>query len=61
MPADGAYVGHDGRLVAICHCGQQFHGTTDRAALVALLEHQRSKKAHPGGGATGGATSKGID
>lgn len=40
-PQTGAYVGHDGRLVAICMCGQTFSATTDKAALVALFEHQK--------------------
>lgn len=42
MATDGAYVGHDGRLVALCLCGAQFHGETDRPAIVALLEHQKT-------------------
>jgi len=61
MATDGAYVGHDGRLVALCWCGAQFHGETDKPALVALLEHQRTtcKTAHPGGAASGGAGNEG--
>ena len=44
MPTDGAYVDHTGRIVALCHCGREFHGTPERAAMVALLEHQRTCK-----------------
>ncbi len=40
MPTDGAYVDHEGRLVALCQCGREFHGR-DRAAIVELLEHQK--------------------
>ncbi len=45
MPTDGAYVDHEGRLVALCQCGREFHGTPERAAMVALLEHQKECKA----------------
>jgi len=42
VATDGAYVDHQGRLVALCLCGREFHGETDKPALVALLEHQRT-------------------